>query len=487
MTSRIEDEPAWERVRLEWKLRCLSPMHIGNGEAATYRHQNESEEDTRKKGNETEYQTLDICRGDNGLPLIPASSLRGHLLRKIQGDEHDEILARRLFGTARNESEGGSGKVRVYDGLLSLDGNQSSDIKATELRTRIAIDPITGTAKRNHLFTETHVRKDSCFVIHIECDRISENDLQVIYSILASLDGKPGSQLGKGKTLLKGLVKTKSIRAEAISHDDFVKWLKGDNKKLDEYYKKLDLDPFRSDIKAQLNGSAFHMKIHPTAPLLINDTHRVSGKSSEADLVFMSENGRLMIPASSLKGLLRGHCRRILLTIMDTLSERVKTEAPKAYTPHQNVDRLLEKIFGRAQQIGHIHISDALSEKEATIHEQTFNAIDRFTGGISDGALYMSRAGWAESLSMNLILDTSIKEQPWIQGLLHLVLRDAMEGDLRIGWGKSRGYGAFRLGIEFKKKEIDNWKDWRSEQGAEKIKEAVCALEDKLKSPEEDA
>jgi len=485
MTSRIEDEPAWERVRLEWKLRCLSPMHIGNGEVATYRHPNESAEDTRKKGNETEYQTLDICRGDNGLPLIPASSLRGHLLHKIQGDEHDEIRAR-LFGTARNESEGGSGKVRVYDGLLSLDGNQGSDISATELRTRIAIDPITATAKRNHLFTETHVCKDSCFVIHIECDRISKNDLQVLYSILASLNGTAGSQLGKGKTLLKGLVKTLSIQAKALSHVDFVEWLKED-KELDNYYKKLDLGPSEHGIKAQLQGPAFHLKIHPTAPLLINDIHRVSGKSGEADHVFMSENGRLMIPASSLKGLLRGHCRRILLTLMDSLSERVKTEAPKAYTPHQNVDELLEEIFGSTQQIGRIRISDALSEKKATIHEQTFNAIDRFTGGVSDGALYMSRAGWAESLSMNLILDASIKDQSWIQGLLHLVLRDAMEGDLRIGWGKSRGYGAFRLSVTLKEREIDNWKDWLNEQGAGKVKEAVSALEDKLKPPEEDA
>ena len=50
-------------------------------------------------------------------------------------------------------------------------------------------------------------------------------------------------------------------------------------------------------------------------------------------------------------------------------------------------------------------------------------------------------------LDWRLTLQPAITARPWALGLLSYLLRDAMEGDLSIGWGRARGFGALRLGV----------------------------------------
>ena len=57
-------------------------------------------------------------------------------------------------------------------------------------------------------------------------------------------------------------------------------------------------------------------------------------------------------------------------------------------------------------------------------------------------------------LDMNLTPDGN-----WWKGMLLLVLRDAMEGDLQIGWGKAKGYGTVVFEIEY---DGYLYKDWVS-------------------------
>ena len=44
----------------------------------------------------------------------------------------------------------------------------------------------------------------------------------------------------------------------------------------------------------------------------------------------------------------------------------------------------------------------------------------------------------------------------WYKGLL-LLVRDALEGDLVLGWGKGRGYGSFKLELQLKKVKVKGW------------------------------
>jgi hypothetical protein len=67
-----------------------------------------------------------------------------------------------------------------------------------------------------------------------------------------------------------------------------------------------------------------------------------------------------------------------------------------------------------------------------------------------EGALFSVEASVGGCFRAPLVLETARLAQQeaategpaWWQGLLLLVARDAMEGDLSLGWGKGRGYGA---------------------------------------------
>jgi len=50
------------------------------------------------------------------------------------------------------------------------------------------------------------------------------------------------------------------------------------------------------------------------------------------------------------------------------------------------------------------------------------------------------------------------KDDSW-KGLLLLALRDAMQGDFAIGWGKSRGFGSFQIELIFDDKRYTQWDD----------------------------
>ena len=45
----------------------------------------------------------------------------------------------------------------------------------------------------------------------------------------------------------------------------------------------------------------------------------------------------------------------------------------------------------------------------------------------------------------------------WWKGLLILVLRDALEGDLAVGWGKARGFGVIKIALEWDGTRLDSW------------------------------
>lgn len=108
-----------------------------------------------------------------------------------------------------------------------------------------------------------------------------------------------------------------------------------------------------------------------------------------------------------------------------------------------------------------------------------------------------------DELRFTVTLDPGIRfpadRAEWWMGLLVLVLRDAMEGDLAIGWGKARGYGAFRLGVTTESgAALDSWATclqefkrrgdpdgWVRALQSEIAKAAEAILEQKREAPPE--
>ena len=121
---------------------------------------------------------------------------------------------------------------------------------------------------------------------------------------------------------------------------------------------------------------------------MINDPARVKEGIKEPDLEFYrNKNNQLIIPVSSLTGVLRSQCRKILLTLI--MANSAKTAEEDHRQENNKANELIAELFGSTAQQSKIWLTDAVAEETQNYdHIQNFNAVDRFTGGTADGALY---------------------------------------------------------------------------------------------------
>ena len=454
--------PDLERVILTGLLETGAPLHIGSGfdDPAPA-----DDPDTDRSA------IIAVCRDATARPYLPASTLRGLLRRHAPPDG---ACAARLFGYARQAVPKGSptatadigraGALRVYDARVAGDAPVTL---ATD--TRIAIDPITRTARDRHLFTEQWVPQQTRFHCRFELDRIDQADLDAFLTMLqAAFDGGPDNGLGAGRSRMHGRLHwTKDgLRLRTLSRDDYLLWLWA-NAPLDRFYQERNVaivtpEPLPSQFGATSTatpdraGLTLRFGLCPQSPLLCSGTIPKKGWKTGKhgpDRMFLTADGKVLVPASSLKGALRSHCRRILLTMFDA------RRPDGALTDGRIADRLLARIFGTTETMASLYVGDASGPWQASDeHPQFFNAIDRFTGGTADQRLYQVKAVIPRRLDWTVFLKPSLLQTEWALGLLVYTLRDAMEGDLRIGWGAARGYGAFRLvWLRERDDDLDDW------------------------------
>lgn len=146
-----------------------------------------------------------------------------------------------------------------------------------------------------------------------------------------------------------------------------------------------------------------------------------------------------------------------------------------------------ERLFDTTGQRSALWFSEAVSEAPGSPHPQFFNAVDRFTGGVAKEKLYNVNAVLCDELRFTVTFDPETPnlagDGDWWKGLLLLVLRDSMEGDLAIGWGKARGYGAFCLKVTNESgADLDSWAAclrelrcrWRPDRWIEALQDKVA-------------
>ncbi|HPE60231.1 MAG: hypothetical protein KDI15_13325 [Thiothrix sp.] len=461
----------YRRVRITGVLRLESELHIGSGGVCFYK--GKQNPDT---GKPEQYEANAIALDAQGKPYIPGSSLRGLLASLVPAGSPQY---RRWFGDPRgqNDDHGAMGALRVYDAVLE-------DVAETHFMSRTAIDSVTGTAKQHQLATHVRVGSGAQFKVEIGFDTrpegfdtpvagvelINEADIE---SLLTVLQGLNGEQIGTGKSVGQGLLEWRLLEVNALSDKDLVSWIqnnlrhgkakKGKQAKLNKYQKlQPQFKPVSVQVEQVLQGcwreEAFKLKLNGS--ILINNPHdpEVKAKNNPdtpkeerkklSDLVFLKDQRQslALIPGSTLKGWFRGHCRRILMTLIQD-AEAGGIEKPA----EDKVDLALNEVFGGPDSgYGVLRFRDAtLRFSEADQYRQTFNAVDRFTGGVKDTALYK-----VTGLRTDKVFSGSVAyrrnalkqtENGWMNLLLMFAWRDAEEGDLVLGWGKSRGYGRLTL------------------------------------------
>ena len=222
--------------------------------------------------------------------------------------------------------------------------------------------------------------------------------------------------------------------------------------------------------KRRVNELTLTLSITPQGPLLIKSGQEAGADPTLAQMNFVRtrhpDGGArtIYLPGSSLKGVIRSHCERIVRTVLgddpahccDPLSRNMSCGVR-----HRNIQDTAEqykalclacRIFGHMVNAGHLLTADAYPsapiDGSPELEVRNNVAIDRLSGGVAVGPFDMEVAIQGDFRTQVRLINFEI----WQVGLLALALRDLAEGRLPVGFAKSRGLG--RVSATFQKLEV---------------------------------
>lgn len=430
-----------DRILVRGILVATSPIAVGSGDR-------EGDSDSP------------VIRDFFGDPFIPGSSLAGvlrSLLTETTGDE--------LFGSL--ESGGTASRLLVSSAwLIGEDGrpcwqnhlSKGGDKTAALFSPRVLRDHVrigqTGSAEQAGKYDEELVPRGARFGFEFEFLPLAGDKadlIQRMHSALASLLAalKAGEvRVGGGTTSGFGRIQAESLDARVLPS-------RVDSKAEFEQLAALGLDH-------RFEGASKLPKWElPAAGSAAKPAWRIEGKlqcdgslliggglaEDEADItcyrepVFESNKieNRFVIPGSSLKGVLRHRATEIATAVFPDSATRIVADL---FGPSADSGKDLRR--------GAISVDDVLFERDPQTMIVPHVAIDRFTQGALDGALFQEKPLWG---NQPLTFDARLEVRPLPDHSLadtHLfvlaqTLLDLAQGLIRVGHGTRRGNGILRL------------------------------------------
>ncbi|WP_295438243.1 RAMP superfamily CRISPR-associated protein [uncultured Thiodictyon sp.] len=490
-----ESQPDYRRVRICGSLTCHSDLHVGDGATLAWEDRKGLPQDREAPDLETDPTYHGVCWTPERGPYLPGSSLRGSL-RNLLPAHH--AFTRRWFGYVETPQEGGgqAGKLRVYDAFLSdpapFPEHQPpaywSVARQTAARHAIRIDQITGTAEHKKLFSHEVVPAGSVFRIEFEADDLDRAELAQLLGLLRRWDGGLWSGLGGKRGKGWGRVQWQCERVCGITPAGLADWLAQERLPPEAYFEDL------SDLTPTLPPTvqvppAIGYRLNAEGPLLVSEPgyrrapltpqQKKAGEDPPPTHEYSRRpDGTPLIPGKGLVGAVRARAGRIIAGIAHRhLSPGAAPDAATA-----TAARLIDDLFGNAGRRGTLWISDAeppapdseRPQDQPRFHDQYFNAIDRFTGAVKgqagEGALFHVQASTDGSYQGRLLLESHrLPDSDWWKALLLFLARDALEGELAVGWGQAKGYGAVRAAFLIGDQTITTWPEllaWARTAGA---------------------
>ena len=181
------------------------------------------------------------------------------------------------------------------------------------------------------------------------------------------------------------------------------------------------------------------------------------------------DSSSLLLPGSSIRGALRSRCSRIARTVMSNIEDIpdpvpvIEEDGVTSKGIHRQIElepNLVRYMFGTTQFRGAIRVHDCETSKIGEPIQITHNAIDRWTGGVADGALFSEllypNAEWE---AIRIEIDTKrLRKNAALEGgkrcddvaraswcLLCLALAELCAGTLPLGGKTTRGLGEIEV------------------------------------------
>lgn len=444
------------RVLVEGVLECQTDVHVGDGgdeaiEAERFQVPGSPERQPRNSkdllDNKTRYNRCVSRR--SGELVLPGSTLRGSLRSGLS----DKAIREKLFGPDKI-GEGGQqgGIVRVDDAFWEFCGNETEvrhwhPGRKTGLRIGISIDAVTETVKPKALFYYEIYPAGTRFKVSLAMDWVNQEDIDNLKTALQCWNGDISGNLGARKSKSWGVMKWGDYTISVIEMVAIREWFESpDNESSKE--------PIEKKAHEKVNGSQITFGGVVTAltlttlqPLLVDDPGRVLEKKDDDERLpnketYRTTQGKYAIPAESFAGACRGEARRIVTTLVYLKTNNHPFASELA-------EEMINDLFGGPLQGSCIQFSDFIQQGNLDPHEQCFNAIDRFTGGVAEneqgGKFYnvVAIPPKADLKCAGIVFPRGLA--PWQAGLVYLVFRELHAKRFWLGGFRAKGYGLVGL------------------------------------------
>jgi len=389
------------RYYVQGKLEFLSPMIVGSGE--------------------NENADIQAIRDWDENLIIPGTTLAGNIRHHLE-ERSNKRLIERIFGS--DEKNSGHSLFSFFDAI--------SENAETDIRDGVKLDNLTKTTKDKSKYDYEIVNEGSFFDFRMEAitrENTEESKLETVLSeiveILKSEKLRIGAKTSRGFGKVK-LNKAKIQKIDIVKEKD--KWIDFSWSNIENNFSSNcdgslfeEIDSYSLSVEFQIPNS-----------LIIKS---YSSDPNDVDSTTLTSNGKPIISGTSWNGAIR-HAL-----------ENIGRELGK----QKQMQKLIRQTFGwvylkdnnfENHEKGDVIPSkvriDESKIKDGKMIPYTRNKVDRFTGGVVDGALFDEKPVYGG----NVTLQVEIKNpENYEKGMLILALKELQNGIQTVGGGSNIGRG----------------------------------------------
>ena len=401
-----------DRYYIKGEIKLLSPMIIGSG------------------GNEV--ADLQIIRDWNDKIFIPATTIAGNIRHFLEKKLKNKDKLEKYFGSKDEKS--GHSLFSFFDATeLSV---------STDIRDGVKLDNLTKTTEDGSKYDYEIINKGSTFNFRMEIvarEKTNNGELEAIASKITSAleceELRIGAKTSRGFGRIK-LSNTKIQKIDIINERQ--KWIDFSWDNVDSNFTLHDISEMFSNI------NPFHI----TAEFLIPDSLIIKSYSTDpndVDAVSLTSNGEPIISGTSWNGAIRHSL------------ENVGREIGK----HKEMLKLIKQTFGwvddknktKSAVPSRVIIDESIIENSKSL-TYVRNKVDRFTGGVVDGALFDEKPVYGGTVTLRCELPADAKD--YEKGMLVLAIKELQNGIQTVGGGGNIGRGRLNGGSFIISKDEDS-------------------------------
>jgi CRISPR/Cas system CMR subunit Cmr4 (Cas7 group RAMP superfamily) len=379
-------------------------------------------------------------------PLLTGSSLAGALRSHLNdlslgygAGENGPGIAASIFGGSRGDDEGRQSPLIVCDARGSWAEKMSS-----EVRDGVALKPESGTAAEHLKYDVEVLPPGTMFPLRFELliPRPAD-EVPLVQALAAALRGLERGEIGIGARRSRGLGACRAIKWRArrfdLSHrNGWLAWLTSDHEQptkgvspsqnlhaaLTSNHRGLRLESGPD----QRERVVIEVELQIKGGLLV----RSPGLSAaSADATHLHSGGQAILPGTSVAGALRARALRIAEVVRAESKDGARW-VDQLFGPRPRSENHAPGLTASRLRVAEQPVMEGQSLRQARIRG------DRFTGGVVDGGLFDEEPLFRGKMRLRLELR---RPQPGEVGLLLLVLKDLLTGDLPLGGAAAVGRG----------------------------------------------